>query len=141
MSYNNNNPKHQQFGQDINIDFCLCSGRNFHLEKYIYKNIRNINLIVKIRDPRDILVSEYFSFAWTHPNSYWSQERQKSRKWIQGNSIDKCVIEASETIFSFGDQPLKSRYQPLLDLSTLENKKIITVKYEEMVTIVGNHSW
>ncbi|MGP0129494.1 MAG: sulfotransferase domain-containing protein [cyanobacterium endosymbiont of Rhopalodia musculus] len=134
FSRNNNPPDYQHLKQDTNIDFCLCPERNFNLEEYIFKNVKNITHIIQIRDPRDILVSEYFSLGWTHPDSQWSQERKKLRKWVQENSIDTYVVEASEKLFTFGDQPLKTRYQPLLNLSTLENRKIIIVKYEEMVT-------
>ena len=134
FSRNNIPPDYQQLRQDVNINFCLCPERNFYLEEYFFEKIKSTIHIVQIRDPRDILVSEYFSLGWTHPDNQWSPEKKKLRKWVQENSIDTYVVEASEKLLTFGDRPLKTRYQPLLNLSNLENKKIISVKYEEMVT-------
>ena len=56
--------------QYINIDLCSWQYINFYLEKFIYKNTKNINSIVQIRDPRDILVPEYILFGSTNPDSH-----------------------------------------------------------------------
>ncbi|MGB5596538.1 MAG: sulfotransferase domain-containing protein [Crocosphaera sp.] len=135
----NNSPANRQ-NLDINIqtNFCICPERKFNFEQHNYPHISEIIHIVQIRDPRDILVSEYFSNAWIHPDTQWSEERKELRTIIQQMSIDEYVVEGAEKLGTFGEIPLKIRYQPILNLSLPENHQIIIIKYEDMITDFKN---
>ena len=131
FSINNNPANNQEVKTDIDTSFCLCPVRNFNIEKHHYKNVSNIAHIVQIRDPRDILVSGYFSFGWIHSDAKWSEETKQKREAIKLMSIDEYVLKTAET--DFWGKPLKERYQPILNISTTIDSQITIVKYEEMV--------
>lgn len=81
----------------------------------------NINIILVLRDPRDVLVSYYFSCKHSHPvqNPDFLNERTDA----QNMSIDEFVLSRSK-IFAH-------RYELLLPLIGRSN--VLFFKYEDMI--------
>ena len=118
--------------KNIKFSFCLCPERYFPkvLPGKNFKNIRNSYYIYQIRDPRDILVSEYFSYGWLHRTSAASSPMSSEfvvgqRKQIQNETIDEYAIRAATS--------LKSRMAPLVKRYKKLGANEIILKYEEMV--------
>ena len=113
---------------DTHVSFVLCPVRSFDCEPYQFANLKRVNHLIQVRDPRDILVSEYFSLGWLHTSENWSEEGKQRRKTIQSMSIDEFVLEES----LHGKLPLFERMKPVLQLSQQDNVEL--VKYETLVT-------
>lgn len=83
--------------------------------------------IFMVRDPRDILVSAYYSFGFTHGFSKVSKIRERQellRRRIQRLSLDEYVLEsaaATERDFS------------LIDELSSACERCTTLKYEDMI--------
>lgn len=133
FSVNNGPANREDIESHIKTSFCICPERKFNFEAHHYPHISEIIHIVQIRDPRDILVSEYYSNAWIHPDTAWSERRKELRQVIQTMSIDDYVLEGAEKLGTFGNLPLIVRYQPILNLSLPDNHQIIIVRYEDMI--------
>lgn len=86
-----------------------------------------VQRIFQIRDPRDILVSEYFSFGWIHPNEK-GQMLSRRRQEIQEMAIDDYVLQQPQ----FSKWPLNEKYLPLMDLD-FDRPEFNLVRYEDMV--------
>ena len=92
------------------------------LEKY--------KIVFMIRDPRDILVSEYYSIAYSHVlpdrkgNKY--EHFMKRRSTAQSSSIDDFVVADSERIYE-----ILQRYK---DLLIDRYPHAYLTKYEEMIS-------
>lgn len=86
-----------------------------------------IRPVVFVRDPRDVLVSQYHSFGLSHPISSVpaiGEAEQRLRDRIRSQTIDAYAI---------GEAPrLLEAYQTLLDVARL-GKESLTLKYEDMV--------
>lgn len=89
--------------------------------------VRRRIAVFLIRDPRDILVSKYFSFGFTHDYSRVKEIRkmqQQIRSDIQGKSIDQyCIDEAPRTLVGF---------DTLRNLSQSSSRSVV-LKYEDMI--------
>jgi hypothetical protein len=89
--------------------------------------IKDKKAIFLIRDPRDILVSQYYSFGFTHNLNHTDQKRKaqlKLREKIQSLSIDQYVLaNANQQIHNFDN----------LSRIAKDCKKSIIVKYEDMI--------
>lgn len=83
--------------------------------------------IFHIRDPRDMLVSEYFSVGWIHPNETGKAMDQRRSK-IQKMTVDEYVLQQPE----FSSWPLNEKFKNLLSLD-LSNPNYSLVRYEDMV--------
>ncbi|MEL7500111.1 MAG: sulfotransferase domain-containing protein [Planctomycetota bacterium] len=111
---------------------CRAPIRSFELDQFAL-NEREFELashkrIFHLRDPRDMLVSEYYSFGWTHPT-----EQQKGlesrRQEIQQMSVDEYVVTQAEVC----TWPVDQKYAPLANYEfDLEHELVVT--YEQMVT-------
>lgn len=98
--------------------------------------------ILLVRDPRDALVSEYFSNAYSHSlptqgdgQSVVAAERERAR---QSTLIDYVLKRAADL-----DRTVK-RYKPILgdkNLLVLRYEDIIFSKAEWIKTIVGHFGW
>lgn len=69
-----------------------------------------------LRDPRDVLVSSYFSFGFTHPQPLNTTDREKfvnKRKNIQEREIDDYALDEAKTWII----PLYEQYKYLRDTS------------------------
>jgi len=80
-----------------------------------------------LRDPRDILVSAYYSFGYSHPLSHVEatrkyQERQRSR--ILGQSVDEFAMEYAPAILN-GFEMVETLHQSC--------SRSIVLRYEDMI--------
>ncbi|MCH2207192.1 MAG: sulfotransferase domain-containing protein [Lentisphaerales bacterium] len=99
--------------------------RNFpnYPSSFKFQNVKNI---LQVRDPRDMLVSSYFSEAFSHPlpNSGTKRESMlKARSKIINQSIDEYVLEKSSVF-------LKS-YHTFSEKLPTGNTKIF--RYEDII--------
>ena len=109
--------------------FCCCPVRTFETDTLLAAT-PSLFRIYHVRDPRDMLVSEYFSFGWSHPSGgAEGDELVQRRKEIQEMSIDDYVLNQPE----FSSWPLEEKLRPLIERA-LNPETEILVKYETMVT-------
>ena len=90
------------------------------------KNFPRLKHIFWIRDPRDILVSMYYSFGFTHGYSNTSdvQEYQKKRRKLIPQSLDEFVIAEAPKI--------NKKFNQMSELIENSNDYIL-LKYEYMI--------
>jgi hypothetical protein len=108
-------------------NFCRCPIRNFDTSDSEFEFPTQRHLIFHIRDPRDILVSEYFSLGWIHPTE--GTDLDEVRKSLQEMSIDDYVLyQCTQREFT-----LERRFAPLVErMLNPEFETVVT--YETMVT-------
>ncbi|MGI9517431.1 MAG: hypothetical protein ACR2NP_10310 [Pirellulaceae bacterium] len=126
-SGNHERPNDHLVTPDIDHDFCLCPIRTFCDAPFPFTGNQQIKRIFHVRDPRDILVSQYFSYGWRHSAEEFNPGRHRQRESIQTMSIDEYVLDESLAI-----HPMKLRLRDLIDRDDTELGRVI--KYEEMVT-------
>lgn len=83
--------------------------------------------IIFTRDPRDIIVSEYYSFGYNHPLNPNEEKRNwqiKLRKKIQSQTIDEYARENCDHI--------RKSFEILITVQK-ESKKSSILRYEDMV--------
>lgn len=105
---------------------CRCPIRHFDVEP-LRLNHGNQHRIFHLRDPRDMLVSEYYSFGWIHPTDETPLDER--RRQIQQMSVDEYVASQAEVC----TWPVDQKYAPLEDYE-FDPKFETVVKYEQMVT-------
>jgi len=91
-----------------------------------YQPIPNINqykILLILRDPRDVLVSHYYSAKYSH--EIGTTKMLQKRAAIQNQNIDEFVLGRLEEFACIYEQ-----YK--LNILTLEN--VIFIRYEDMVT-------
>ena len=77
-----------------------------------------------------MLVSEYFSFGWSHlAEGAEGNKLVGRRQEIQKMSIDDYVLNQPE----FSNWPLEQKFQPLVERDLCPDSELL-VKYETMVT-------
>nr|VFJ62240.1 MAG: hypothetical protein BECKDK2373C_GA0170839_10958 [Candidatus Kentron sp. DK] len=89
--------------------------------------IRDKVALFLVRDPRDILISSYYSFGFTHGLSRVVELRKRQenrRKRICKQTLDEYVLQAAENQIKF--------FGILYDLSNACERSVI-LKYEDMV--------
>jgi hypothetical protein len=89
--------------------------------------IRDKIALFFVRDPRDILVSSYYSFGFTHGLSRVEEisARQKAvRRIIREQTLDEYVLQSAETQIRF--------FSILYDLSNACELSVI-LRYEDMI--------
>jgi hypothetical protein len=126
-SVHNQPPDHGNIPVDTTDSFILCPVRGFNFEAYSFPSLDRLVRIVQIRDPRDILVSEYYSLGWRHTDSHWSDEERERREAIQKIPIDEFVLTEAYT----GKAPLVERMEPLLHADQISGLTI--VRYADMI--------
>ena len=117
----NNIPADSNKFNNCNKICCICPVRNFpnNLEDDTF-------YIILLRNPLDILISEYYSWGWMHylPKKGFKILNQQKRNHIRKLSINEyCKL--------YSDDLLK-RYQPILEIDKNSNNLCI-VKYCDMV--------
>ncbi len=123
----NNDPDNELFSTNANNNFCVCPVRSFDDVGQPPSEDLNQHRIIHIRDPRDILVSEYFSFGWSHSQADGKLTDTRKQE-IQKMSIDDYVLNQPE----FSSWHLGQKLEPLADLVISDST--IVVRYETMVT-------
>jgi len=92
-------------------------------------NLAHKKVIFWIRDPRDILVSMYYSFGFTHtlsPNPEIKQYQLRRRQHIKQLTIDEYAIRTAPE--------LKTKFERIRALfDSLPAKARIVLKYEDMI--------
>jgi hypothetical protein len=89
--------------------------------------IRGKIAIFLIRDPRDILVSAYYSFAFSHgfsPVENIRKIQEEGRKEIQKMTIDEYVLDYAPTVLG--------HFEAVERLSKTSGRSVI-LKYEDMI--------
>lgn len=93
-------------------------------------NLDEYKVVLMIRDPRDILVSWYFSIAYSHSippeTSNRHDEYIEHRASAQDMTVDEHVLSQSERVFD-----ILQRYQRLL---VQDHPHVYVTSYEEMTT-------
>ena len=126
-SINHAQPNHDSVNQSMDRSFVYCPERSFDVAGFRFPQLKQRHLF-QVRDPRDILVSEYFSLGWRHRDHHWNDAEKQRRETIQTLTIDQYAIGEAEST----KQPLLSRYLPLL--AELEKPTTYVIKYETMVS-------
>jgi len=121
--------------KSISTNFCLCVERKFknRIEDKKFKNMKEIVHLYQVRDPRDILVSQYYSFGWTHSSEGAKNIKrfEKTRMKIQSQTIDEYVLATASRV--------KRKYVPLSNKSGNYEENELVIKYEDMV--LEFHDW
>jgi hypothetical protein len=94
--------------------------------KYFIKipSLENYKVIVQLREPKDLLTSMYFSFAYSHPEIH--EAGRKIKKEFLESDINTMALK-------YGPQYFAHSFKPYMDLLQ-SNERFLFVKYEEMVT-------
>jgi hypothetical protein len=98
-------------------------------EPTIPKDLESYSIVLHLRDPRDVLVSLFYSYTYSHPRrpERFNPSDKERFGWEEGG-INAFVIEKAPEY--------KKRYQSLT--STLfEKKNVVFIRYEEMVSDYG----
>jgi len=104
---------------DVDHDFC-------------FGPARHTSRLFQVRDPRDILCSEYYSFGWIHTDKDFTKTASQTREQIQKMSIDEFMLDENGNAIR-----LAKRLRPLP--RTLAKHNVTLVRYEDMVSDFG--SW
>ena len=131
-------PNLDKLEQCISNSFCCCPIRSFEARPAGFQNMDDVSRIFHVRDPRDILVSEYFSVGWIHDEI--CSALAEWRKQVQQMTIDQYVLERP----NLGVRPLSEMYLPLLQsplgkdrpsATNSNGEHVLLVRYEDMVTV------
>ncbi|MES0491815.1 MAG: sulfotransferase domain-containing protein [Leptospirales bacterium] len=91
-------------------------------------NLNNYRIILHLRDPRDVMVSKYYSKAYNHPKREGGFSiSDESREQLRKNGIDDFVINNPQS------KEIKSHYESYIK-KLIGQKNVTFVKYETMVT-------
>ena len=107
--------------------FCECPVRTFRIQDELDHN-SSLYRIFQIRDPRDILVSQYYSVGWIH--NLRDKQMAERRKRIQNVSIDDYVLHQAE----ISSRPLENKLKPLFERLDQNKPTDIVLRYETMTT-------
>jgi hypothetical protein len=83
--------------------------------------------IFLLRDPRDILVSAYYSFGFTHtfsPNREIRELQQRIRREIQEQTVDEYVLDSADRFLG--------GFEVLHELSQACSRSVV-LRYEDMI--------
>ena len=97
---------------------------------YDVVDFKKYNIVFSIRDPRDILVSNYYSSAFSHSLPPISGNKRKDfikmREWVKSVEIDEYVLAESERVYNVFD-----KYKTEL---IEKHPNVAVLKYETMVS-------
>ena len=92
-----------------------------------HENFKKLKLLFLIRDPRDLLVSMYYSLGFSHgfsSNPVIRKSQRAYRAKIQDMTIDEYALESAAT--------LQKKFDEISRLMTICDNHIL-LKYEDMV--------
>ncbi|MBS1729185.1 MAG: sulfotransferase domain-containing protein [Bacteroidetes bacterium] len=92
------------------------------MSPYPFPNLEKFKVLLVLRDPRDVLTSNYFSTLFNHPLT--ANDMIEKRKKYADYTIDQYVLE-------FADD-LHERYKGYCD-KLLHKENVLFLKYEDMV--------
>ena len=90
-------------------------------------NLEAYRTVIMIRDPRDVLVSGYYSYAYSHQMPKTNAKMDEFEEWrefVQNLTIDEYALEIS--------QNLRERLQKYLAVTAV-HPQVCVLKYEEMI--------
>ena len=90
----------------------------------------DVSIIVHLRDPRDMLVSSYFSVAFSHPKGPSLKISDENRQKLRDTSIDEYVLKQRKR--------LQNIFEDFMELSR-KRSDLLLVTYEEMVCDFPNY--
>lgn len=125
-SPNHTEPTDHLVTPDIDHSFCFGPVRNFRFDTPEIDPSVSTKRIFQIRDPRDILCSEYYSFGWNHTEKDFTSKAKETREKIRNQTIDEYLLEEEGATYRLG-----RRLKPLLRNLDLPNVTLVT--YEQMV--------
>lgn len=103
-------------------------------KKFEIPILRDVKKIVLVRDPRDMLVSDYFSMVKNNPTYGKKPQRsetgEKSQGFNQETSIDEYVLHMRERFKTFLDQ-----YQHLCETDDVKIYRYEDVIYDKMAWV------
>ena len=105
-------------------------GYYFGVFRYPFSHLpqpSNQKIVLVLRDPRDILTSQYFSIAYSHPVLTFKFIQKRKNALEIG--IDRHVIEMSDRFLNTYNGYLKNY---------IGRNDVLLVKYEDMVSDFGN---
>lgn len=111
---------------EIDHDFCFGPIRHFKTHKIKFEPHVDVRRIFQLRDPRDILVSEYFSFGWRHTENRFGEKEHLRREQIKNQTLDEFVLDEQGASYDLG-----TRLNELL--RTSKKPGVTIVSYEQMV--------
>lgn len=92
--------------------------------------LEEYKILLMVRDPRDILVSSYFSTAFSHPlpgkHSNKRDSFEQKRAWAKSVQIDEYVLAEAPR--------LMKNLQRYNDLLLLQYPNTLLLRYEDMIT-------
>jgi len=125
-SANHEQPNDHQVDPNLDHDFCLCPIRSYADEPGFLGEQFQTRRIFHVRDPRDIVVSQYFSYGWRHTDDGFHKGHHRQRETIQSLCIDEYVLQRQSVI-----DPLKAQFADLIHRQPYELRNVI--RYEQMV--------
>lgn len=139
FSPNNQPPNHTEIAAHIqngsNSDLILFGpARTYGVSEMLKRAIGNgheLTDLCQIRNPLDIIVSQYFSHGWIHPMDRWSEEALKVRKALQENRLsmfDYAQLEL-EGKSHFAGVSIIDKFKALD--APFEGKRRLILKYEQ----------
>jgi len=88
---------------------------------------KSLKIIIMVRDPRDVIVSMYYSFGKTHglsPNDIIAQYQRERKDRIVPLSIDEYASASSSTLYEI--------YNRLMSISDVA-EDVCVIRYEDMI--------
>ena len=89
---------------------------------YNFPGLERFKILLVLRDPRDVLTSQYFSVLYNHPLS--RKEVFENRQKYAGISIDDFVLEYAPS--------LKTKYRDYCN-HLIGRENVLFLKYEDMI--------
>jgi hypothetical protein len=109
----------------------------FHPQGYLYTvfgglvegipNLDRYHTVIMVRDPRDVLVSGFYSYAYSHvapPSEEKVEEFVEWRTFVQNLTLDEYAIEISHNV--------RERLQKYLTVTAVYPQTCV-LKYEQMI--------
>jgi len=107
---------------------CFGPIRAGEAEPNIPENLEKYSVIVHLRDPRDVLVSLFYSHIYSHPSAGGFNVDQSTKKQWEKSGVDKFVLERAPTFLNY--------YNKLYS-ELIVNEHVVFIKYEAMVLEYG----